>query len=151
MECEMDRKAIAEWRGTGRDGSGTLSTGSGALSKLPYSYGTRFGTQVGANPEELLGAAHAGCFTMAVAFALQIAGYTPTQLTTEAVVTIEVESGQYRISRSALALRAVVPKLDEASFQRIASDAAKTCPVSKVLRAEVTLDAHLSGGGPTQA
>ena len=140
----MNRSALAVWHGTGRDGTGTLSTQSGALSGLAYSYGTRFGSVNGTNPEELLAAAHAGCFTMAVAFELQKAGYIPDTLTTDAVVTIDAEDGGYTITRSALTLHAVVPKIDESSFARLASEAAKNCPVSRVLRADVTLDVHLA-------
>ena len=139
----MIRKAKAVWRGTGRDGNGDLSTDSGVLSKSPYSYKTRFENEKGTNPEELIAAAHAGCFTMALAFGLQAAGFTPTELSTEAAVTLEPEGQGFKISRSALTLRAQVPKLDEAAFNRMASDAEKNCPVSKVLNATITLDAKL--------
>jgi osmotically inducible protein OsmC len=139
----MIRKAKAVWRGTGRDGSGNLSTDSGALAETPYSFRTRFENEKGTNPEELIAAAHAGCFTMALAFQLQGAGYTPTELSTEAAVTLEPEGQGFRISRSALTLRANVPNLDEATFAQMASDAEKNCPVSKVLDAKITLDAKL--------
>ena len=139
----MIRKAKAAWRGTGRDGDGDLTTESGLLSEAPYSYRTRFENQKGTNPEELLAAAHAGCFTMALAFQLQAAGYTPTELVTEAAVTLEPEGAGFRISRSALTLTAEVPGLDKATFDKLAGDAEKNCPVSKVLNAEVTLAATL--------
>ena len=139
----MIRKGRAEWRGTGRDGNGDLSTDSGVLDKTPYSFKTRFQNEKGTNPEELIAAAHAGCFTMALAFGLQAGGYTPTELTTESAVTLEPEGQGFRISRSALTLRAKVPNLDEAAFARMASDAEKNCPVSKVLNAAITLDAKL--------
>ena len=139
----MIRKARAEWRGTGRDGTGDLSTDSGVLAKSPYSFKTRFQGEKGTNPEELIAAAHAGCFTMALAFQLQGAGYTPTELNTEAAVTLEPEGQGFRISQSALTLRAQVPNLDEAAFARMASDAEKNCPVSKVFNAAITLDAKL--------
>jgi osmotically inducible protein OsmC len=139
----MIRKAKAIWRGTGRDGSGTLSTDSGVLASTPYSYKTRFENERGTNPEELIAAAHAGCFTMAVAFGLQSAGYKPNELSTEAAVTLISEGQGFRISRSALSLRASVPNIDEATFTRLASDAEKNCPVSRVLNAEITLDARL--------
>jgi lipoyl-dependent peroxiredoxin len=139
----MVRKAKAVWRGTGRDGNGSLFTGSGVLAETPYSYRTRFENGQGTNPEELIAAAHAGCFTMALAFLLQGAGYTPTELTTEAAVTLEPEGQGFRISRSALTLRAQVPGLDEAAFARMAGEAEKNCPVSKVLNAAITLDAKL--------
>ena len=139
----MIRKASAVWRGTGRAGSGNLSTDSGVLAETPYSYRTRFENEKGTNPEELIAAAHAGCFTMALAFGLQAAGFTPTELTTEAAVTLESEGQGFRISRSALTLRAKVPNMDETEFVEMARDAEKNCPVSKVLNAEITLDAKL--------
>ena len=139
----MIRKAKAIWRGTGRDGSGSLSTDSGVLASTPYSYKTRFENERGTNPEELIAAAHAGCFTMAVAFGLQSAGYKPNELSTEAAITLISEGQGFRISRSALSLRASVPNIDEATFTRLANDAEKNCPVSKVLNAEITLDAKL--------
>jgi len=140
----MIRKATAVWRGTGRDGRGNLSTDSGVLAETPYSFKTRFENESGTNPEELIAAAHAGCFTMALAFELQSAGYTPTELTTESAVTLEQDGKGFRISRSALTLRAQVPILDEATFARMAGDAEKNCPVSKVLNAAITLDAKLT-------
>ena len=139
----MIRKAKAVWRGTGRDGSGGLSTDSGVLAETPYSFKTRFDSEKGTNPEELIAAAHAGCFTMALAFRLQRAGYTPTELSTEAAVTLEQDDAGFRISRSALTLRAQVPNLDDDAFARMASDAEKNCPVSKILKTEITLDAKL--------
>ena len=113
------------------------------LAETPYSFKTRFENEKGTNPEELIAAAHAGCFTMALAFGLQGAGYTPTELTTEAAVTLEPEGQGFRISRSALTLRASVPNLDQGTFARLAGEAEKNCPVSKVLNAEITLDAKL--------
>src|SRR6202163_820524 len=139
----MIRKAKAVWRGTGRAGSGNLSTDSGVLAETPYSFKTRFENEKGTNPEELVSAAHAGCFTMALAFGLQAAGFTPTELSTEAAVTLEPEGKGFRISKSALTLRADVPKLDQETFARLAGEAEKNCPVSKVLKAEITLDARL--------
>jgi lipoyl-dependent peroxiredoxin len=139
----MIRKAKAVWRGTGRAGSGDLSTDSGVLAKTPYSFRTRFENEKGANPEELIAAAHAGCFTMALAFALQGAGYTPTELNTEAAVSLDPEGQGFRISKSALTLRAAVPNLDQSIFARIAKEAEQNCPVSKLLRADITLDAEL--------
>ena len=139
----MIRKAKAVWQGTGREGNGHLFTDSGVLAETPYSFKTRFENEKGTNPEELLAAAHAGCFTMALAFRLQRVGYTPAELNTEAAVTLEPEGQGFRISRSALTLRAKVPNLDETKFIELAKDAEKTCPVSKVLKAEVTLDAKL--------
>jgi osmotically inducible protein OsmC len=139
----MIRKAKAVWRGTGRTGSGYLSTDSGALAETPYSFKTRFENEKGTNPEELIAAAHAGCFTMALAFQLQGGGYTPTELSTEAAVTLDPDGQGFRITRSALTLRANAPNLDQATFARIAEEAEKNCPVSKALNAEITLDAKL--------
>jgi lipoyl-dependent peroxiredoxin len=139
----MIRKAKAVWRGTGRAGSGNLSSDSEVLANTPYSYRTRFENEKGTNPEELIAAAHAGCFTMALAFGLQSAGYTPAELTTEAAVTLEPEGQGFRISRSALTLRGSVPNLDQTKFAELAENAEKNCPVSKVLKAEITLDAKL--------
>ena len=139
----MIRKAIAVWRGTGRAGNGNLSTDSGVLANTPYSFKTRFENEKGTNPEELIAAAHAGCFTMALAFGLQGAGFTPTELSTEAAVTLDKDGPGFRISQSALTLRAKVPNLSEADFARLAGEAEKNCPVSKVLNATITLDAKL--------
>ena len=133
----------AKWQGGIKDGRGAISTKSGALKDYPYGFSSRFEGKPGTNPEELIGAAHSGCFTMALAFGLQGAGYTPTELSTEAAVTLDPEGQGFRISRSALTLRAKVPNLDEATFARMAGDAEKNCPVSKVLNAEITLDAKL--------
>lgn len=141
----MIRKASAVWRGAGRDGSGALSSASGVLSDTPYSFKTRFESEPGTNPEELIAAAHAGCFTMALAFGLQRAGFTADELSTEAAVSLEQEGEGFRISRSALTLKGRVPGLDQARFQELARDAEKNCPVSKVLNAEITLDATLEG------
>src|SRR5271154_7258784 len=124
----MIRKASAVWRGTGRDGDGDLTTDSGALLETPYSFGTRFGGQKGANPEELLAAAHAGCFTMALAFQLQGAGYTPTELTTEAAISLDPDGEGFKITKSALTLRAEVPGLDEETFKKLAEAAERNCP-----------------------
>src|SRR5271155_1881051 len=139
----MIRKAKAVWRGTGREGAGALTTDSGVLKSTPYSFKTRFESEKGTNPEELIAAAHAGCFTMALAFGLQGAGFTPTELATEAAVTLEPEGQGFKISRSALTLRGKVPNLDEATFAKLAGEAEKNCPVSKVLNATITLDAKL--------
>ena len=139
----MIRRATAVWRGNGRAGNGDLTTDSGVLSKTPYSFKTRFENEKGTNPEELIAAAHAGCFTMALAFQLQKAGYTPTELSTDAAVSLDPDGEGFRITRSALTLRAQVPTLAEALFPQLAKDAELNCPVSKVLKAEITLDAKL--------
>lgn len=139
----MIRKASAVWRGTGRDGDGDLTTDSEVLSETPYSFKTRFENERGTNPEELIAAAHAGCFTMALAFQLQGAGYTPTELTTQAAVSLDPNGGGFRITKSALILTAEVPGLDQETFDKLAGEAEKNCPVSRVLNAEITLSATL--------
>jgi osmotically inducible protein OsmC len=140
----MIRKASAVWRGDGRNGTGALTTQSGVLSDNPYGFKTRFENEAGTNPEELIAAAHAGCFSMALAFGLQRAGFTAEEIRTEAAVTLDAEGDGFKISRSALTLRAKVPGLDAAQFAEIARAAETGCPVSKVLNAEITLDAQLA-------
>ena len=139
----MVRKGRAVWRGAGRDGAGELSTDSGVLDATPYSFRTRFESQPGTNPEELIAAAHAGCFTMALAFQLQGAGFTATELSTEAAVSLDPDGAGFRISKSALTLHAKVPGLDQSKFDELAHAAELGCPVSKLLKAEITLKATL--------
>jgi lipoyl-dependent peroxiredoxin len=140
----MIRKARAVWRGTGRDGAGELTTDSGVLKETAYSYRTRFQDQPGTNPEELIAAAHAGCFTMALAFQLQTAGYEPTELSTEAAVSLDQDGDGFKITRSALTLRANVPGLDQATFDDLSKKAEKGCPVSRLMNAEISLTATLA-------
>jgi osmotically inducible protein OsmC len=140
----MIRKGSAVWQGTGKDGKGQLTTDSGVLSSTPYSFKTRFENEKGTNPEELIAAAHAGCFTMALAFQLQGAGFTPTELRTESAVSLEKEDSGFRIAKSALTLTANVPGIERAKFEELARAAEKTCPVSKVLNAEITMDFTLA-------
>jgi osmotically inducible protein OsmC len=139
----MIRKANAVWTGNGRDGTGKLTTASGLLSDANYGYRTRFENEPGTNPEELLAAAHAGCFSMALAFGLQAAGFVAEEIRTEAAVSLDPDGPGFKISRSALTLRAKIPGLDSAKFQELAQAAEKNCPVSRVLNAEITLDAQL--------
>ncbi len=139
----MKRTASAHWEGTGRDGHGSLSSASEILNKTPYSFATRFGDQVGTNPEELIAAAHAGCFTMALSFALQGAGYNPTSLDTQAVITMEKDDSGFTIKSSELELAASVPGLDIEEFQSLAKGAKENCPVSRVLNADISLSANL--------
>lgn len=140
------RSATAHWSGALSDGSGQISTESGALSDKPYSFESRFeGGETGTNPEELLGAAHAGCFTMAVSNELAKAGHPPERAETTAQVHLEKVAGGFEIPRIHLVLEADVPGIAEDDFQRIANDAKENCPLSKVLRAaEITLDATLA-------
>jgi lipoyl-dependent peroxiredoxin len=139
----MIRKAKAVWQGTGRDGTGHLTSDSGVLDSTPYSFKTRFESEKGTNPEELIAAAHAGCFTMALAFQLQTAGFTPEELATEAAVSLDPEGQGFKISKSALTLKAKVPGIDQAKFDELAHAAEKNCPISKLMNAEITLDATL--------
>ena len=139
----MNRKAQAVWRGTGKDGEGRLSADSGVLSNTAYSFKTRFENEKGTNPEELIAAAHAGCFTMALAFKLSGAGHAPEDLKTEARLSMEQEGGGWSIAAIALTLRAKVPGCGAEEFRKLAEDAKATCPVSRVLKAEITLDATL--------
>ncbi|MFL6733282.1 MAG: OsmC family protein [Sphingomicrobium sp.] len=139
----MIRRSTASWQGNGRDGKGTLTSQSGVLSKTNFGYKSRFEDGPGTNPEELLAASHAGCFTMAVAFGLQIAGFTAIDLETDAAISLEPDGDAYSITRSALTLRAQVPGIDNDRFQEIARAAEKNCPISRVLKAEVTLNATL--------
>lgn len=141
----MIRKGRAVWRGAGRDGAGELTTDSGVLSGSKYGFRTRFENEPGTNPEELIAAAHAGCFSMALAFQLQNAGFTATELATEAAVSLKQEGDGFTIDRSALTLRAQIPGIDEAKFRELARAAELNCPVSKLLKAEITLDAALVG------
>jgi osmotically inducible protein OsmC len=134
------RSATARYEGTGKEGQGWISTQSGALRDQRYGFGTRFGDEPGTNPEELIAAAHAGCFTMALSFALAREGVTDGRLETSARVTIEQEDDGYRITRSDLELSADVPKLEESRLREIAEDAKAHCPVSRLLNADITLN-----------
>lgn len=136
----MKRNATAIWNGTVKDGSGTLTTGSTTLDKTQYSFKSRFEEGVGTNPEELMAAAHAGCFTMKLSADLTEAGFTPTTLETKA--TVSLENGV--ITSSHLVTNATVPNLSEEQFQEIAKGAKENCPVSKAYNLEITLEATLS-------
>lgn len=143
--ASIRREGSAVWKGAGKDGAGTLTTQSGTLRDTPYSFNARFGDGHGTNPEELIAAAHAGCFSMALAFQLSGAGHPPQELATSARLSMEQEGGGWRIARIALALRARVPGIDRAKFDELAQAAKANCPVSKVLNAEISLDATLEG------
>jgi lipoyl-dependent peroxiredoxin len=141
---KINRKASAAWAGGLKDGRGTISTESGALDAHPYGFASRFEGVKGTNPEELLGAAHAGCFTMALSLFLGEAGLTATKLETNAQVTLEQAGGGFAITAVHLTLRGEVPGVDAAKFKEIAEQAKANCPLSKVLNAEITLDAALA-------
>lgn len=135
----------ARYEGLGKDGRGHISTGSGAIADQPYGFGTRFGGEKGTNPEELIAAAHASCFTMALSFALAKEGLAEGTLETEATVTLDKDGEGFRVTRSDLKLKARVPGIDAGRFAEVAADAKKSCPISKLLNAEITLDHELSG------
>jgi osmotically inducible protein OsmC len=139
----MSTFGSAVWKGGLKDGKGAITTKSGALKDYPYGFASRFEGKPGTNPEELIGAAHAGCFTMALSLILGEAGFTAEQMDTKAEVTLEKQGDGFAITRSHLTLRAKIPGIDEAKFKELAGMAEKGCPVSKVLKAEITLDAAL--------
>ncbi|NBC26626.1 MAG: OsmC family peroxiredoxin [Bacteroidetes bacterium] len=143
----MKRRAEALWKGSAEDGSGMLTTQSGVLHEQPYSVKLRFENEdgkAGTNPEELIGAAHAGCYAMALSVELGKAGYTPDSLHTEAHVNLEQVDGGWAITKVDLKLDASVPEIDEDEFDEIANGAKEGCPVSKVLDCEITLDYSLN-------
>ncbi len=139
----MKRKADAVWEGGLKEGRGTISTESGVLSRTPYSFGTRFAGEKGTNPEELIGAAHAGCFAMALSAQLGEAGITPERIETAATVTLDQVSGGFAITAVHLEVVARIPGTDQAVFEAVAEKAKAGCPVSKLLRAEITMNARL--------
>lgn len=134
----------ARYEGFGKDGKGQVSTQSGVLSDQPYGFATRFEDAPGTNPEELIAAAHASCFTMATSFALARAGYSDGTLETDCAVTLEKDGDGFKISKSALILKATITGIDEGEFFRIADEAKAGCPVSKLLNCEITLDRSLN-------
>ncbi len=140
----MIRSASARYDGLGKDGKGHVSTQSGVLSDQQYGFNTRFEDGKGTNPEELIAAAHASCFTMALSFALAGAGYADGTLETTAKVTLDKDGDGFKVSKSALTLNATVPGIDEAKFAEIAAGAKAGCPISKLLNAEITLDHTLN-------
>jgi osmotically inducible protein OsmC len=139
----MKRKASAQWQGDLKTGKGTVSTDSGVLRDSQYSFTTRFESGQGTNPEELIAAAHAGCFTMAVSAELGRANLTPSQLRTTCTITLENVGGGWSITESHLELTAKVPGATEESFRKAAQAAETGCPVSKLFKARITLDAKL--------
>ena len=139
----MKRNASAEWKGGLKDGKGTISTDSGVLSNTQYSFSTRFEDGVGTNPEELIAAAHAGCFSMALSGQLAQAGLTADSIRTTASVKLEKTDAGFAITSVHLEVKARVPGADDAAFTTAANNAKAGCPVSKVLKAEITMDATL--------
>ena len=143
-ETTMKRKASAVWNGSLKEGKGTLTTESGVLSQTPYSFRTRFEEEKGTNPEELIAAAHAGCFSMAFSMILGQAGMTPEKIETEAAVTLEQKDGGFAVTASHLDVRATIPGAEAAAFQEAAEKAKAGCPISKLLNAKITMTATLA-------
>ena len=135
----MKRFATANWKGSGKDGKGTSTTQSGILTNAQYSYSSRFEQGTGTNPEELVAAAHAGCYSMKLSFVLNAAGYTPDNIDTKCTVTI----ADGAITESHLEVKATVPGIDAAKFKECAEEAKATCPISKSLKSNITMEASL--------
>jgi lipoyl-dependent peroxiredoxin len=143
IDMKIKRSGSAAWQGGLKDGRGTVSTESGALTSYPYGFASRFEGKRGSNPEELIGAAHASCFTMALSLILGEANLTATQMDTSAQVTLEQVNGGYAITAVHLTLNAKIPGADQATFEKLAAKAKDGCPVSKLLKTEITLAAIL--------
>ena len=141
----MKRNGSAVWRGGLKDGKGTVSTDSGVLSNTQYSFSTRFEDGKGTNPEELIAAAHAGCFSMALSAQLGSAGMTAEEIQTTASVSLDKTDGGFAITAVHLDVRAKIPGADKQAFETAANNAKSGCPVSKVLNATITMDARLDG------
>lgn len=140
----MIKKAWAVWKGGIKDGAGTISTETGVLKEAPYGFKSRFEGGKGTNPEELIGAAHAACFSMALSLMLGEAGLTADRIETHAEVTLEKIGEGFEITASHLSVRAIVPGADQAKFETIANKAKSRCPVSKLLKARITMEAKLA-------
>src|ERR1700691_2965706 len=139
----MNRTASAVWNGDLKTGKGALSAPGGVLNNTPYSFGTRFENGTGTNPEELIAAAHAGCFAMAFSAELGKAGFTPAAIHATATVTLDKTDAGFTVTESHLDMTAKIPGIDQAKFTAIANGAKAGCPISRVLNAKVTLDAKL--------
>ena len=139
----MKRKASAHWEGGLKDGKGTVSTQSGVLDKSQYSFGTRFEEGKGTNPEELIGAAHAGCFSMALSMVLGEAGITAKSIDTQATVSLDQVEGGFAVTHIHLQLKAHIPGADPEKFKKAAETAKNNCPISKLLNAKITLESEL--------
>jgi lipoyl-dependent peroxiredoxin len=139
----MDRTASAHWSGGLKDGKGTLTSGSGVLKETPYSFAKRFESEPGTNPEELIAAAHAGCFTMALSAQLGNAGMSAQALDTTATVTLEKTDAGFTVTKVHLNVTAKIPGADQAKFDEAAKNAKEGCPISRLLKAQITMDAKL--------
>jgi osmotically inducible protein OsmC len=147
----MVRKASAVWKGSLKEGKGTISSDSGVLSSTPYSFSTRFENAKGTNPEELIAAAHAGCFTMALSAQLGNAGITPESLETTASLSLDKLDAGWTVTKVHLDVTARIPGVDQAAFDKAAEAAKAGCPISRLLKAEITMTARLVGGQATSA
>ena len=147
----MVRKGSAVWNGSLKEGKGTVSTESGVLSNTQYSFSSRFENGRGTNPEELIAAAHAGCYSMALSVQLGNAGITPQSLETTASVTLEKLDSGFTVTKVHLDLTARIPGIDKAVFEKAAADAKAGCPISKLLKAEITLTTKLLSESATSA
>ena len=141
----LERKASAQWNGGLKDGKGTISTGSGVLQDTQYSFSTRFEEGIGTNPEELIAAAHAGCFSMALSGQLTNANTPPESIRTQATVTMEKTDAGFTVTAVHLDVTARVPGIDQAAFDTAANNAKAGCPISRLLKAEITMTAKLEG------
>jgi len=141
----MVRKASAVWKGSLKEGKGTISSESGVLSNTPYSFSTRFENAKGTNPEELIAAAHAGCFTMALSAQLGNAGITPESLETTASLSLDKLDAGWTVTKIHLDVSARIPGADKAAFDKAAEAAKAGCPISRLLKAEITMTARLAG------
>jgi osmotically inducible protein OsmC len=139
----MKRNATAVWNGGLKDGKGTMSAPSGVIKDTPYSFGTRFESAPGTNPEELIAAAHAGCFSMALSGRLEAAGMKPRSIQTQATVTLEKQEAGFTVTASHLDVTADVPNADPAAFEKAAEEAKQGCPISRLLNATITMQARL--------
>jgi len=139
----MIRKASATWQGDLKSGAGTMTAPSGVMTNAAYTFATRFEDKPGTNPEELVAAAHAGCFSMALSAELGRAGMTPDRIETTAAVTLETVDGKPTVTKSHLTVKARVPGADRAKFQEVADGAKAGCPISRLLKAEITMEATL--------
>ncbi len=139
----MKKTASAHWEGNLKQGKGTVSTESGALKDNPYGFNTRFENEPGTNPEELIGAAHASCFSMAFSMLLGEENFTPESIDTKATVTLEKQNDGFAVTAVHLQMNARIPTIDQAKLEEIAGKAKTGCPISKLLNAEITLDATL--------
>lgn len=140
---KINRSGSAVWSGGLKDGKGAISTQSGALDVYPYGFATRFEGVPGSNPEELIAAAHASCFTMALSLILGEEGFTASKMESHAVVTLEKQEDGFAVTASHLTLKASIPDVDESTFQDLAAKAKANCPISKLLKADISLEAEL--------